>query len=905
MVAGQARVDTVAVGDRTTGELRKQRHRLRGDAVVAAPALAGPTKGCAVLKVTLKGLLAHRARLVLTAVAVLIGVALVAGTLMLTDTIGQSVRHLTATAHAGVDVAVRNADDPKAGPPQAIGPQLLAAIRAVPGVGAAAGVVVAEKLQMVGRDGRPIRHQRAVNLVTSWPDDPMLASAYTLRQGRPPARGGEVVLDAATAGKGGWQLGDTLGIVGADGRVHRFRVVGVTGFAGRDSPASQLSSFDTPTVAVLQTAAAQRLLGRGDAVDEVDLRATPGVGAGTLRDRVAPVLPPGRLEAVTAAALAARQADQAQAYVDGLGAVLLVFAAVALLVGGFIIWNTFTVLVASRTREVALLRLLGATRRQVFGSVLGEAAVVGLVAAAGGVAAGAGAAVGLRALLRGLGTTLPPAGLVLAPRTVLVGLGVGALVTMVAALAPARRASQVAPLQAIREAASSATMPAGRAQTAVGLAVAALGAAAIAAGLALHVQSTVVAGLGALAVLVGMMALGPVLAPLLARVVGLPVTRLAGLAARLGRDNVLRNPRRSAATMGALAVGLVLAAGTGVLAASATRSVNAGIQAASNADLYLEGGLPLPAVARLVALPEVGAALPLDTGHVRVGGTRIGMDGVDPMAAARMLKLGIRAGSVRALGRPGGGLLASARLADNHGWHLGSIVPVGFTEVGATRQLPVVGVFDADRLFGSEVILPISLVERYFPLNRGMADQVLVRAAPGISPAALQTAVQTVLASHPQVTVRDGIAYQRERAGDLGDLGGALGLLTALVLLAVGIATLGIANTLALAVFERTREFGLLRAVGMTARQLAAMVCWESAIIAVSGALLGTTLGAGLGAALASAITVQQAGVATIVLPARQLLVDLALASTAGLIAATVPARRAARLNLLTAISAE
>src|SRR6266487_241534 len=285
MVAGQARVDTVAVGDRTTGELRKQRHRLRGDAVVAAPALAGPTKGCAVLKVTLKGLLAHRARLVLTAVAVLIGVALVAGTLMLTDTIGQSVRHLTATAHAGVDVAVRNADDPKAGPPQAIGPQLLAAIRAVPGVGAAAGVVVAEKLQMVGRDGRPIRHQRAVNLLPSWPDDPMLASAYTLRQGRPPARGGEVVLDAATAGQGGWQLGDTLGIVGADGRVHRFRVVGVTGFAGRDSPASQLSSFDTSTVAVLQTAAAQRLLGRGDAVDEVDLRATPGVGAGTLRDR--------------------------------------------------------------------------------------------------------------------------------------------------------------------------------------------------------------------------------------------------------------------------------------------------------------------------------------------------------------------------------------------------------------------------------------------------------------------------------------------------------------------------------------------------------------------------------------------------------------------------------------------
>jgi putative ABC transport system permease protein len=324
-----------------------------------------------------------------------------------------------------------------------------------------------------GRSCRPIRHRRAVNLVASWPEDPALASGYTLRQGRPPA-GGEVVLDAATAVRGRWRLGDTLGIVGADGRVHRFRVVGVTGFAGRDSPASELDSFDTPTVAVLQTAAAQRLLGRGDTVDEVDLRAAPGVPPDALRDRVARLLPRGRLEAVTAAGLAARQADEVQGYVDGLGAVLLAFAAVALLVGGFIIWNTFTVLVASRTRDLALQRLLGATRRQVLGSVLAEAAVVGLAAAVG-VAAGAGAAVGLEALLRDLGNTLPPAGLVLAPRTVLVGLGVGTLVTMAAALAPARRASQVAPLQAIREAVSSPTTPAGRAQTAIGLGLAARG----------------------------------------------------------------------------------------------------------------------------------------------------------------------------------------------------------------------------------------------------------------------------------------------------------------------------------------------------------------------------------------------------------------------------------------------
>ena len=217
----------------------------------------------------------------------------------------------------------------------------------------------------------------------------------------------------------------------------------------------------------------------------------------------------------------------------------------------------------------------------------------------------------------------------------------------------------------------------------------------------------------------------------------------------------------------------------------------------------------------------------------------------------------------------------------------------------------MVGVFGADRLFGSDVILPISLAERYFPLSHGLAGQVLVRAAPDVAPAALRAAVGRVLAPHPEVTVRDRAAYQRERAGDLGDLGGVLGLLTALVLLAVGIAVLGIANTLALAVFERTREFGLLRAVGMTAGQLGAMVSWESAIIGTSGALLGTTVGAGLGAALAGAVTVQQAGTATVVLPARQLLVDLVLAGAAALLAAALPARRAARLDPLSAIGTQ
>ena len=704
---------------------------------------------------TLRGLLARRGRLVLTAVAVLTGVALVTGTLMLTDAVGRSVRRLTAGAQAGVDVVVENADDPAAGPPRPIRPDLVAAVAATPGVGAVSPVVVGEKATMVGRDGRPIRHRRASNLVLSWPADPALAAGYTLRRGRPPGRDGEAVLDEATARAGGWRLGETLGIVGADGAVHRFRVVGVTGFAGAPSPASALDSFDTPTVAVVTTAAARRLLGRGDTVDAVWVRARPGTAPDTLRDRIARLLPAGRLEAVTAAGLATRQLGQLRGDLDGLRATLLAFAAVALLVGSFIIWNTFSVLVAGRTRELALLRLLGATRRQVLGSVLAEAALVGLVAAAAGVAAGAGAADGLEALLRRLGDTLPPAAPTLAPRTVLAGLAVGTLVTMAAALAPARRAGRVAPLEALRQAAPSVPPPAGRARAAAGLGFWLAGAAGMAASL-VATRPALLSGLGALAAVVAVMVLGPVLAPPLCRAIGGPPARLFGFAARLARDNLLGDPRRSAATVGALTVGLVLAAGTSVLATSSATSIRDRLRAGSHADLYLEGALPRAAVARLAALPEVAAALPVSTAHVRVGGARVGVDGIDPGPAGRVLDYGIRAGSLRALGRPGGGLLVSARLAHDHGWRVGSLVPVGFSEVGVTRPLPVVGVFTRDPLFANDLLAPIDLLDRYFPLGHGQADHTLLRAAPGTGPAALGAAVQRVLVRYPSVTVTYG-----------------------------------------------------------------------------------------------------------------------------------------------------
>jgi putative ABC transport system permease protein len=570
-----------------------------------------------VRRVTLRGLLAQRARLVLTMLAVAMGVALTAGTLMLTDSVGREVTRLVVGSQAGVDVVVRNAEK-GTGPVEAIPAGLLERIRAVRGARAAAGLVVVEKARVIGRHGQPITHRRATNVVRSYPDDPRLARSLTLQQGHPPRRPGEVVLDAATAGSDGYRLGDWLGIAGADGAVRDFRIVGVTGFAGAGGPASELDTFDTPTVALLETRTAQALFARHSTFDEVDVQAMPGVTSAALRDRVAGVLPPGRLEAVTSESLEAERIAGVQGYVRGLEALLLSFGGVALFVGSFLIWNTFNVLVASRWREVALLRLLGATRRQVLGSVLLEASVVGLVAGAAGVAGGAGAAALLRALLRALGSTLPPSGPVLAVHTVAVGLAAGTVVTVLAAVVPARPAGRVAPVDAVRRSMADPEPPAGRARMAGGLALAVLGVAAMAWALAGHQPRTGLAGIGALLTLLGVLALLRLLAAPLARGIGAPLARLAGVTGRLARDNLARSRGRTAATVAAVMVGLVLASGASVLDSSASSSIRAVVRGSSNADLYLGGGVPLAVVDRLAALPEVGAAVPLDTGHVWV-----------------------------------------------------------------------------------------------------------------------------------------------------------------------------------------------------------------------------------------------------------------------------------------------
>ncbi len=846
------------------------------------------------LRATLQSLLAHRVRLLLSACATALGVAFVAGTLIFTATVQHGLGRLFDTATAGTDVVVRHAA-PAAGAGgnagrRPIPASLLDRVRSVPGVAVAEGAV-SDRAGIVGRDGRIVSGRAGV--AASWPADSALASAYTLREGHPPAGLGEMAVDAATARGQRLHVGDRVRVV-AGGAARPFTVSAITGFGNGDGPGvASLALFDTKT--------AQRLFGKQGRFDEIDLRAAAGVSATVLRDRVAAVLP-GGVEAVTAASAAAAQASQLEQSLGFLTNALLAFALVSLFVASFIIWNTFSILVAQRTRELALLRALGASRGQVLRSVLVEALAVGTVASLTGLALGVLAARGLGALLGGAGIDLPTSDLQLRASAAAIAVGLGVAVTVAAAVAPARRATRVASLAALRDAAATPS-PFSRRRLAVGAGVLALGAGSLAAGLLGHLGAGLaLAGGGALAVFLGVTTLGPLVARPLSWGVGAPLCRLRGSSGRLARENAMRNPKRTAVTAAALMVGLALVASTAVLTASVKRTAEVAIDRGSRADLYVqpggEDGALSPELARAVAAqPGVAAVLRVRATDATVAGTAFQkVDGVDPAAMASLADLDVRAGSLDALA--GGGLLVSTTAAAAHHWTLGSRVPIGFGQAGETT-FRVAGTYASKGAFG-DYLLGLDAFSR---ATGAAADSLLmVRATPGAPPAPLRARIAGLLGPYPGARVLDAGGFKRANGATLDAI---LNLITALLALAVLIALLGIVNTLALSIVERTRELGLLRAIGMRRSQVAAMIAGEAVIIAVVGAVLGTGLGIGLGGALAAAITAGQGGSPVVVLPGGQLLLYVALAAAAGVLAAIAPARRAARLDVLAAIATE
>jgi putative ABC transport system permease protein len=862
------------------------------------------------LRVTVASLLAHRLRLIVTAVTIAIGVALVAGTFILTDSVQRALAGPMAAAPTALVVVQPAGTGGGKGAPAAasLPASLVARVRAVSGVASAEGLVTAGKVTITGPDGRPITSRRAVPELLSYPTIPALAAQYTIRSGHPPRGPGEALLDAATARRLGYHTGERVGVATADG-VRTLTVVGITGFGGADSPAAaQVASLDTPTVLVVQPATAQRLAGLAGQFTEIDAEAATAVPAATLVSRLTRVLPPGA-QAITGEQAAAQQAADATFHLGQLRTDLLAFCVVALLVAGFVIASTFSILTAQRTREYALLRVIGASRGQVRRCALAEAALLGLAASAAGVGLGAGAAAGLRGLVGVLGGTLPAGGLVFAPRTAVVALATGTVVTVVSAIRPARLAGRVRPIRALREALPTA-VGRSRGRLAAGITGFAAAAALLVTGFtSAGSQNTLLAGGGALAAVIALVIAGPLLARPVARLVTAPLThrrgwarhgwaRRAGITAALARDNSAQNPYRTAATAAILAIGLAAAAMISVIAGSARASALDAVTSTSHADLYVQGSIS-PGLARAVAgRPGVLSTMRMDNPMVRVAGADARVDGIDPASAPRLLDFGVSGGTLAAL--HGNGLFVSGIQAARHGWHIGSEVTVDFGRGGTTFR--VAGVFTDKRFFGDDYLMPITTLFHDMPSQGDTAGILLVKAAPGTPVPAVRAAVAAALAGSQQNTLLTPAGYQAAQVADLGDLSHLLGILTALVALTVLIAALGIASALTLAITERSREFAVLRALGLTRHQLAAMIRAESLITCLLGALPGLVIGVGAGAALAAALTRDQTGVPIIQVQPLQLATALALTCLAAVAAGALPARQAGRTPALQAI---
>jgi putative ABC transport system permease protein len=842
---------------------------------------------------TLKGLLAHKLRLAATALAIVLGVSFVAGTYVLTDTISATFDNLFKQVTQGIDVAVRtNATFSSQGMEtrEPMPASVLNQVRAVDGVRVAEGNVTGYA-QFVGKDGKPVTTGGAPTLGVSFAADTPFTAGSEIRAGRLPSGPGEVAMDARTAEDAGFRVGDRVKVL-FQGPARTFTIVGIVGFGQADNlGGATLAGFDLPT--------AQRVLNREGEFDEIDVAAEPGVTPEQLRDRIRAALP-ATYEVLTGEELAA---DQAAAINDTigqfLGTALLAFAFVALLVGGFLIFNTFSIIVAQRTRELALLRCLGASRRQVLGSVLLESVLVAIVASLVGLGLGVLIALGLRALLSGfLGADLPSTGTRLLPRTVIVALLVGLVVTVLSALLPARKATRVPPVAALQP--ETVVAPTGfrRRRVVIGVLITAVGVALLLAGLFRSEGNRLVnVASGAVVVFFGVAILSPLVARPLAQAIGWPFARAFRLPGNLARQNAMRNPRRTASTAAALMIGLALVAFVSIFAASIKSSTAKTLEESVSADYILSTDNFQPfsteVAKRLAEQPQLEAVAAARFGIWKLNGATKQLQAVDPVAYGKVVRTEVTSGSLDAMA--GGGLAVKDTVAEANGWTVGETVAMEFPR--GVQQVPVRAIYKDNSLNG-DYLLSLRNYERGY--TDQLDSQVLVKAAPGVDPATSRAAIDRVVADFPNVTVRDQAEFRAETTRQINQI---INLFYSLLGLAILIALFGIVNTLALSIFERVRELGLLRAVGATRRQLRSMIRWEAVIIAILGAVLGLAVGVFFGWTVVRAS--RGIGITDFSLPTGQLVLFVLLAGLAGILAAILPGRRAARVDMLRAITTE
>ncbi|MER6199085.1 FtsX-like permease family protein [Streptomyces sp. NPDC001586] len=848
-------------------------------------------------RTALRNVLAHKARLLMTVLAVTLGVAFVSGTLVFTDTLKKSLSGQSAKSYEGVAVSVtsygqgRDDNGQKEGEP-GLSQQTLDKVKALGGVDSVSGRVSGfagvgdEKGKLIGAgwsnkgsNYAPVKDGK----------DPH----YVFTQGAGPAKADEIALDKATADAGSYHVGDKVRVA-TNGPVKEYSLAGVfTTEDGAVQAGGSLVLFDTKV--------AQELYLKPGYYQELSVAAKAGASADQLLAEIKPLLDDKHTKAQTGAALAKEQAKQIEKGMSNMSTMLLVFAGISLFVGIFLIYNTFTMLVTQRTKELALLRAVGANRGQVMRSVLAEALVVGAVSAAIGLLSGLGLAIGMRSLIGSFGAKLPGGDLVVAPGTIIAALVIGVLVTTLAALLPAWRTGRIAPVAAMGSAHLPASAKSLIVRNVIGSVIGVLAVGLVLLGVSKGGSSgRMIMGAGAFFMLIGLIVLLPLLSKPVISAVRPLLQKAFGVPGKLAAQNAVRNPRRTAVTAASLAIGLTLVTTLSVLGITVGKVVDRMSTEKLKADYRVSmasdiGSLDKSVADTLAKAPGIKAVSPQAAGFLKIGEDLRSASGVTPGAIDQMLNIEVVSGSMDALGK--GELAVAEKTAKKANLAVGSTLQVQFDD-GQQGTLKVGAVYkDLEGLLSPYVIdnkiLGAHSEEQYIP-------QVYVNVDGGASAAGQQKVIDA-LGKNPAITVATQQDMRNEMGGMINTM---LNVMYGLLGMALIISVLGVVNTLAMSVFERTQEIGMLRAIGLDRSRVKNMIRLEAVVISLFGAVLGVAIGVFLAWAVGTTIAKSMPNY-ELVLPWDRIGIFLLLAAVVGVLAAMWPARSAARLNMLTAIKTE
>ncbi|MGW3581533.1 ABC transporter permease [Streptomyces rubiginosohelvolus] len=841
-------------------------------------------------RTALRNVLAHKARLLMTVLAVMLGVAFVSGTLVFTDTLGNAFRNQSAKSYDNVAVSIETyaGDDEKT---PGIDDAALEKIRGLDGVASATGRVDGFA-GVADPDGKLIGNGWSNTGANFAPGKDGKDAQYTFVEGSGPAKNGSVALDKDTASKGKYKVGDPVRVA-TNGPVKEYTLSGIfTTEDGAVNAGGSLVLFDTPT--------AQKLYLKPGVFQNATVSAAGGVSDQKLLDEIEPLLPEDAT-AQTGKALADQQAKDIESGLTSLNTMLLAFAGIALFVGIFLIANTFTMLIAQRTRELALMRAIGATRRQVKRSVLLEAAFVGVLASVIGFLLGLGLATGLRSAMGVMGGKIPAGPLVVSPTAVISAFAVGVLITVLAAWLPARRASKIAPVAAMSSVHATASVKSLVVRNSIGGVITLLGSAGIVGGAATGgTGGRQLVAAGAFFALIGVIILIPLLSrPVIALVRPL-LKKLFGVSGKLASQNAVRNPRRTGATASALAIGLTLVTGISVLGVTLGQAIDKMTTDNIKADYLISmasgDSLDESALTALSKADGVAALSPQQASSLQVDGEYHSASGVTPGDVEKVFSLTTESGSLASL--KDGQVAVGSKTAKSNGWKTGDTLPVTFED--EKKGEVTIGATYKQNEFLSPFVLPKELADRHSASTRPEIREIWIKADGGASKANEQSIVDA-LGDNPAMSVMD-----RQDIRDMfgGFINTALNIMYGLLAMALLIAVLGVVNTLAMSVFERQQEIGMLRAIGLDRGRVKRMIRLEAVVISVFGAVIGVGLGVFLGWAIGRTLSSDIPGYA-LVIPWDRLGVFLLLAGLVGVLASLWPARSAAKLNMLTAIKTE